>query len=158
MNKGKTFSHMAHVLQYTLNLCLLYKREKANERVFLSLARLLAVLETFFLTLTLIISFMNVASYLAKCITWLKVEPGKERFFQESRKCCEVLMLLCYGNSILTFLKVSKYKNWRLMYISATTRIWSSYWKRVLNTSLFIVCLIIKVKSCSSSKKFLCRK
>ena len=75
---------MAHALQYTLNLCLLYKREKANERVFLSLARLLAVLETFFLTLTLIISFMNVASYLAKCITWLKVEPGKESFFKKA--------------------------------------------------------------------------
>ena len=67
-------------------------------------------------------------------------------------------MLLCCGTSILTLQIVSKYKNWWLMYISATTWLWSSYWKRVLNTPSLIACLTIKVKSYSSSKASFCRK
>ena len=54
--------------------------------------------------------------------------------------CCEILVLLCCGTAILTLQMVWKYKNWTLMYISATTWLWSSYWKRVWNTLSLIAC------------------
>ena len=43
------------------------------------------MLENFFLTLTFMISSINViaSSYLAKRITWLEIEPGKASFLKE---------------------------------------------------------------------------
>ena len=64
----------------------------------------------------------------------------------------EPWMLRCCGTSILTLQMMSKYKNWRLMYISATTWLWLFYWKRVLNTLSLIACLTLNLVT--AQKKF----